>query len=210
MVVALWIDSTVLPFRLKETREIVQNMLVMTRKHKNATVESKEWRMEVSYRALMLLRTSVAVFEFPSSGVAAWQVPELGGTELECCTPSASWRRHEQTTPTEESDSQRVPMLMAYLLRESISSQGERLSHPLSEIQEAALLKNVATYMSGYYSLVSQPCTNCSCHSPCLGLSHDFPSTFSGRLDFGVYGCSPGDTHCRRSLCVYAALGLCA
>ena len=140
--------------RLQESREIIQNMLVFTRKHKNATVESKEWRIEVSYRSLMLLRTSVDVMEYPTLRVAAWQVPELGGMELECGTPSASWRRHEQLPHTPHSDSMRVPIIMAYLLRESISSQLERLPHAMTETEESTILKHVASWMSGYYRYV--------------------------------------------------------
>ena len=126
-------------------------MLVFSRKYKNASVESKEWRMEVSYRMLMMLRTSVAVIQYKSTGVPAWEVPELTGPELEYCTPSASWRRHAQTPHSPHHDSMRVPLLMAYLLRESIASQEERLPHPIWPIQEIKLLGSIDSFLQGYY-----------------------------------------------------------
>lgn len=137
--------------RYRESREMTQNMLVFSRKEKNTTVESKEWRMEVAYRMLAMLRTSVAVIEYPSEGVLAWEVPELSGPELEYCTPSTSWRRHAQVPHSKFMDSMRVPLLMAYLLRQSIVSHVERLPHPMVIQHEAKLLGNIDSFLQGYY-----------------------------------------------------------
>jgi hypothetical protein len=134
-----------------ETREMVQKVLVFSRKHKNTTRESKEWRMETAYRILMLLRTSVAVLQLSSLHVAPWEVPELSGRELELCQPTLSWRRHSPSVHSRESDSVKVPMLMAYLLRESISSQEQRLPYPMTALQEDRLLEGIGSFMQAYY-----------------------------------------------------------
>lgn len=135
----------------RESRELIQNMLVLSRRNKNTNVESKEWRMEVAYRMMVLLRTSVAVVEFRSEGVAAWEVPELSGEELEYCRPSTSWRRHAQIDNSRYTDSMRVPLLMAFLVRESIVSQQQRLPHPIDILSEAKLLESVDSFLNGYY-----------------------------------------------------------
>ena len=146
-----YIHGLIFHYRYQESREMIQKMLVFSRKNKNTTVESKEWRMEVAYRTLMMLRTSVAVMEYPSVGTPAWEVPELAGQELEYCTPSQSWRRHAQLPHTQYMDTMRVPSLMAYLLRQSIVSQEERLPHPMVVLHESKLLGSVDSFLQGYY-----------------------------------------------------------
>jgi hypothetical protein len=39
----------------------------------------KEWRSEVSYRMMILVRTAIAVLDFPSSGVKLLDLSELEG-----------------------------------------------------------------------------------------------------------------------------------
>ena len=56
-------------------------------------------------------------------------------------------------------DSLRVPTRMAYLLRESICSQEERLQHPMHIQLENKLLSSVDSIVQGYYGYVY-----CKCH----------------------------------------------
>ena len=140
--------------RCHESREIIQKMLVLSRKQRNTCMKSKEWRMEVAYRVLMMLRTSMAVLQFPSLGINAWEVPELNGQELLSCTPSPSWRRNAQVPPTNYTDSRKVPFLMAYLLRETLVSQEERLPHPMTSSQQEMLLTSVDSFLKAYYGWV--------------------------------------------------------
>jgi hypothetical protein len=100
-----------------------------------------------------MLRTSVAVIQFQSEKVPAWDVPELSGVEFEYCQPGEISRRHAQTTCSDSvfTDSMRVPLQMAYLLRQSICSQEERLSDPLVTAQEMKLLGSVDSFLNGYY-----------------------------------------------------------
>ena len=105
----------------------------------------------MAYRVLMMLRTTMAVLQYPSLGISAWEVPELNGQELLSCTPSPSWRRHAQVPPTNYTDSIKVPLLMAYLLRESLASQDERLPHPMTFSQQEMLLTSVDSFLKAYY-----------------------------------------------------------
>jgi hypothetical protein len=131
--------------------ELTQTMLVFSRKQKNNNQESKEWRSELAYRSLLLLRTAVAVVEYESEQIGAWEVSELSGFELDYVTPKDEWRRHAQTPITKRTDSMRVPFRLAYLLRETICSNGERLKNPLVMAQEMKLLGSVDSFLNGYY-----------------------------------------------------------
>ena len=115
-------------------------------------MESKEWRLEVAYRMMMLLRTSVAVIEYPSHKVAPWEVAELSGQELEYVRPSESWYRHSTKRPhSKYADCMRAPLLVAYLLRESIVSQTYRLPTAIAAIHENKLMASVDSFLTGYY-----------------------------------------------------------
>lgn len=131
--------------------ELTQNMIVFSKRYKNNSEQSKEWRSELAYRALLLLRTAVAVVEYTEEQVAAWEVPELSGAELEYLKPNDSWSRHEQTPRDRRNDSMRVPLRMAFLLRETIVSQSERLSKELHVSQENKLLGSVDSFLNGFY-----------------------------------------------------------
>ena len=130
---------------------MIQNTLAFSRRNKNTSEAAKTWRSEIAYRSLLLLRTSVAVIEYRSEKIAAWDVPEMTGVELDYCKPTNAWRRHSQMPFTEYTDSMRVPLRMAYLLRESILSQEGRLSKPLAMAQENKLLGSVDSFLGGYY-----------------------------------------------------------
>jgi predicted membrane chloride channel (bestrophin family) len=62
------------------SRELIQNACAFSLD--NTENAAKEWRFELSYRCLLLLRTTMAVIDFPTSDVPAWNVPELKGFEL--------------------------------------------------------------------------------------------------------------------------------
>jgi len=136
---------------------MIQSTMAFSRKHtKNQTLESKEWRIETAYRMLLLLRTSIAVLQFRTLGVAAWEVPELSGQELEFCRPTSSWRRHttQSGSTSRDVDGLRVPMLMGYLVRESVSSHEQRLPHPLTPLQEDRLLQRVQSFVAAFEGYV--------------------------------------------------------
>ncbi|KAL3934521.1 MAG: hypothetical protein SGARI_003348, partial [Bacillariaceae sp.] len=136
-----------------ETREIVQKALVYSRSKKNADRNGKEWRSELAYRAMRLLQTTVANIRYPAQKVPAYDIPELSGVELQCATPDKDFLRRANIPSTEESDSVRVPKRMAQLVRETVCSQGDRLSHPISIQQEMTLLACVDKFQGGNYGM---------------------------------------------------------
>ena len=155
-------------------------MVLLSRRDRNNDQIAKEWRSEVAYRSMIVLRTAVAVMDYATSHIPAWDIPELSGTELQFAidghtnttsssdtffspgivissrrTSSITSAVSERSTTTMNTnlflDSLRVPTRMAYLLRESICSQEERLTHPMHIQLENKLLSSVDSILQGYY-----------------------------------------------------------
>jgi len=120
----------------------------------NADEESKKWRLEVAYRTLLLLRTCMAVVDYPTAGIPPWELPELNGEELEdvrsntYLNPQTRNLVHHERTEFEES--LRVPTRIAFLLRQSIHSHSKRLQVPLELIFEHRCLTNVDVFLNAY------------------------------------------------------------
>jgi len=156
----------------QETRELIQYGLCLSNSYdNNDNEESREWRNELAYRAMILLRTSIAVVEFCSRGLPAWKVPELTGLEQLYLTPNVSWDRHSQRLNNNNDDngqidhdnyanSMRVPFRAAYLLRETIVSCEKRLTTPLHITQINAMLGSVDRFLTGFYGCVLLYYTN--------------------------------------------------
>jgi predicted membrane chloride channel (bestrophin family) len=138
----------------RETRELVQNVCVLS--NHDTSEQAKAWRHELSYRLLLLLRTSMAVIDYPTDFIAAWDIPELKGEELEDIKNvltgpcSKRWAHAERG---EWENSMRVPIRIAYLLRKTIHAQDKRLQVPMVTAHENKLLASVDTFMSGYYGI---------------------------------------------------------
>jgi hypothetical protein len=143
----------------RESRELVQNCCVLS--DHITGIEGKEWRSDVAYRCMILLRTAMAVVDFPAAKTPAWDVPELSNEEREqlksnlFCRVSDSprnalrWAHHIRT---EEEESMRVPVKMAYTLRSVIHSQRTRFGSKMLETNpELKLLGSVDSFMGGYY-----------------------------------------------------------
>jgi hypothetical protein len=153
--------------------ELMHHTVVFSRKYKNTDPQAKEWRSEIAYRIMLVLRTTVAIIDYPNDKIPAWQLPELSsGLELQACKPGSTtttttwnhqWAHHNHNN-SEESEaysdpilaadlmhSFRVPIRLTFLLRESICSQEERLTHPLVMDQELKLLEYVDRILEGYY-----------------------------------------------------------
>ncbi|GAX22612.1 hypothetical protein FisN_14Hh245 [Fistulifera solaris] len=138
----------------RETRELVQTATVFS----IAAIDESAvaWRHEVAYRSLLLLRTAMAVINYPTTQCPAWQVPELNGIErdeiVQAMTQGARWAHAERS---EWEVSMRVPVRVAYLLRKTIHSNLLRLADPayLQVNQENKLLQSVDVFMGGYYGI---------------------------------------------------------
>eukprot|EP00523_Entomoneis_sp_CCMP467_P014236 CAMPEP_0168793738 /NCGR_PEP_ID=MMETSP0725-20121227/15246_1 /TAXON_ID=265536 /ORGANISM="Amphiprora sp., Strain CCMP467" /LENGTH=346 /DNA_ID=CAMNT_0008844535 /DNA_START=23 /DNA_END=1065 /DNA_ORIENTATION=- len=120
------------------------------------TEEAQQWRHELAYRTLLMLRTTMVVIDYPTDFVAAWDIPELQGEERSLVKngltgPLRSRWSHSRRGEWEET--MRVPIRLAYLVRKALHSNTTRLRVPLAIPQELKLLGCVDTFMSGYYGV---------------------------------------------------------
>jgi hypothetical protein len=118
---------------------------------------------------MLLLRTAMAVVDYPTTKSPAWEVPELSNEEREQLTSylfyevsdrprnALRWAHHIRT---EEEENTRVPVKMAYKLRSVIHSQSTLFgSKKIETNPELKLLGSVDSFMSGYYGYDVEKCT---------------------------------------------------
>ena len=136
----------------KSCRQLVHTVCVYS--NTDSSVSAKEWRSQVTYRALLLLRTSMAVIDYNDSRVKVSEIPELSGPErldLQQHLPLSNHWLHESRTDYEEN--LRIPIRLSYLLRKSIRSQEVRIKPPLHVIAEGDLYAFVNGFMDGYHAI---------------------------------------------------------
>lgn len=150
----------------RELRELIQFVCVLSAG--NTDRAAQEWRHEVAYRCLILLRSSMAVVDYATDHIPPWELPELNGVELQDVKDNlfvieshdemdTSVRRWQHNHHGEWEDSLRVPVRLEYLLKKSLHSQSQHLTNdPLPWIYEARLLSCVGSFMGGYYGIRKQ------------------------------------------------------
>ena len=139
----------------RESREVIQNSVIFTSGQRDDN--AREWRLEVAYRTLLLLRSAMAVLNFSVREVSVWNLPELNGKEKEHVLRNLlihPENQHYGIDPnTEFEENLRIPNLVAYMLTESIVGQSARLKQELPVPQEMKLMGSVDAFMGGYYGL---------------------------------------------------------
>jgi len=107
-----------------------------------------------------LLRVVMAVIDFPTTKIAAWEVPELNGAEREDVERTIflnpELQRLSHSDVSEQSvwkETMRVPVRLAYALRKTIHSQNQRVSEPAHVALESRLHASVDAFMQGYYGM---------------------------------------------------------
>jgi hypothetical protein len=137
----------------KSCRQLVH--LATFYSYADTTEKGKEWRHQIAYRMLLLLRASMAVVDYPSTGIALWEIPELGPgvlDDVKSSLPPLKWLNEGARSDFEWN--LRIPVRMSYLLRQSIRDQETQLKTPMSMFSEADLYGCVNSFMDGYYGCV--------------------------------------------------------
>jgi hypothetical protein len=122
-----------------------------------------EWRSEVAYLLMMLIRTVLAALSFDATGMPAWEIPELAHSEIRndlCSNLDAHYSNTNNGanagSPLDTYDEQRgknfrVPIRIAFLLRESIYSQRTRLNVMMEYLEESTLFNSLTVFMAAYH-----------------------------------------------------------
>jgi Bestrophin, RFP-TM, chloride channel len=120
-----------------------------------------DWRNEVAYLLMILLRTVVAAVRYDFSKIPAWNIPELLNSDLRkdvCFSLKVPLHSASSSTidPVLERESNfRVPIRIAYLLRKSMYSQHNRLHQPLDYLEESTLFNSLTIFMTAYHEYVN-------------------------------------------------------
>ena len=135
-----------------EIRDLLQNMFVLTRKMQEPA--DKAWRLETTYRALLLLRTTMAVIDYRTDNIPAWDVPELDPKESAQVKADAqsNFRKDTFLERNGFEESMRVPPIMAFKLRWCLDTSEDRLSGKMKEFREFSLFNHVDGFMKAYYA----------------------------------------------------------
>jgi len=159
---------------MRSCRELVQHMAILTLYE--SSKEVREWRYEVAYRTILLLRVLCAAIEFPSCKNNAWDIPEMDEAHrrqlMQCLvldpevteTLTTSARTvvkqgnmkdlsHGIRSATDENF--RVPVVMAYQLREAIVKNREiRTGGIFVHVnEELKILQFVSEFNGAYHGL---------------------------------------------------------
>ena len=176
----------------RQCRELTQQACVLTMSDQSE--RAKEWRQDICYAAIMLLRATVAVLKVRSADEKMTSSTlngiEHGGADLETCSATNntgrpqqhSWsltivpdnlahvNAHERVAIEEAT---RMPDLLAFDLRRQVLKvrdgtwlQKETFRHPCNE--ELRLLEAVDKYMAAYAGLRKLLITVRCCLSLCL------------------------------------------
>jgi hypothetical protein len=120
--------------------------------HVHSNTAAPEWRGEVAYRLMILIRTVVAAVSYDSTNIPAWDIPELFETDIrnDLCT-NLDVHDNGQSISDERGKNFRVPIRIAYLLRESIYSQRTRLNNVMEYLEESTLFNSLTAFMAAYH-----------------------------------------------------------
>jgi hypothetical protein len=139
------------------TRQLVHQMTVFS--SDNVNQSGKEWRHEVAYLAMLELRAVMAVIDYQSDGVPAWDHPEFDKKtmtnlkkQLFLTNDNLKFSHHRNYSEFEEN--MRVPVRMSLRLREVVIGQRKKLDKPFAWPEEAQLLGTIDKLMTGYYGYV--------------------------------------------------------
>ena len=132
----------------KATQELVQLALIFT--EENQSLEAKEWRIDVAYHAIGLLKVTTAML---TRDINAWEGLEItthNPDRWTTTTHQSALRGHDATT--NNNDSLRLPIQTAHKLRSVIVSHRRRIGlDQLDVVEEEQILRCVGEFMNGYY-----------------------------------------------------------
>jgi len=138
------------------TRQLMHQMTVFS--SDNINQSGKQWRHDVAYLAMLELRSVMAVIDYQSDGIPAWDHPEfdekiVARLKSQLFVGEANLKFAHHTNYSEYEENMRVPIRMALRLREKIVEQRKQLDKPFSWAEESQLLGSIDKIMAGYYGI---------------------------------------------------------
>ena len=151
--------------RYNEAREYLEMMNKSCRQlihtaciYSNSDVRdsAKQWRSELAFRVITMLKASMAVMNQPSTGTDLTDIPEvnmavLEDLEINVPVPTAQWLHAEDIADIEKN--LRVPQRLSYMVRKCIRSQEGKVKPTVPVVAEGDLYNFLNTFMDGYYGV---------------------------------------------------------
>jgi hypothetical protein len=111
-----------------------------------------QWRHDVVYHAMIMLRAAMGVMDYRTDGIPGWELPEVDPTlaatlqsQLFLDKPHMRWAHHSKVSENEEN--MRVPIRMATLTKKAI-----RNAIPVLDVQSELNLFNIVdNFMVAYF-----------------------------------------------------------
>lgn len=139
------------------TREIVQYTCILTMRE--STPRTRQWRSDVAFYSILLLRATMVSLEHESSAKNAWDIPELDKVDKDgmrrspvksSCVDGLDFLSRRST----REENFRVPVFLALQLRKTIvSHKNGFLTKPMVVNEERAILDCVVKYMSSFHGI---------------------------------------------------------
>jgi len=123
----------------RNCRELVMNAMSFTRQFRSEA--SKDWRLDVCRRVIVLLKVTVSVLEYNQKRETTWTLPMLKRHEQEALLASVGESR------------ERCPILLSMFLRTAISAH-ESFEVQLNTNEKLRLLQNNTDYVQDYHGLM--------------------------------------------------------
>eukprot|EP00543_Licmophora_paradoxa_P003039 CAMPEP_0202455438 /NCGR_PEP_ID=MMETSP1360-20130828/12970_1 /ASSEMBLY_ACC=CAM_ASM_000848 /TAXON_ID=515479 /ORGANISM="Licmophora paradoxa, Strain CCMP2313" /LENGTH=167 /DNA_ID=CAMNT_0049075027 /DNA_START=109 /DNA_END=612 /DNA_ORIENTATION=+ len=142
-----------------KTRELVHGVVIFS--SENINQSGKEWRHEVLYLIMLLLRSVMCTIDYESTGEVAWNLPEMDESTKRMLRKNLYLNEDNrqfslQKHTTEREENMRVPIRLAFKLRQAIMSQRTALSKPFTPFEELKLLTSVDQFMVAFYGQAKQ------------------------------------------------------
>jgi len=123
----------------RNCRELVMNAMSFTRQFSSEA--SKDWRLDVCRRVIVLLKVTVSVLEYNQKRETTWTLPMLKKHEQEALLASVGESR------------ERCPILLSMFLRTAISAH-ESFEVQLQTNEKLRLLENNTDFVKDYHGLM--------------------------------------------------------
>ena len=119
--------------------------------------EGAEWRHDVAYNTMLLLRSVMAVIDYSADGIPAWDLPEVEPDlakslkkQLFLDNYHMRWAHHSRVSENEEN--MRVPIRMSLMTKKVIRSARQRLPRgTIPTLHEVQLINILDEFMTNYY-----------------------------------------------------------
>lgn len=139
-------------------RQFIHQVIVSS--SDNTTQRAREWRHDVAYLSLLLLRSTMSMIDYPTEGIPAWEMPEFDAAsrsvlKKQLFPEQATLRFAHREQVSECDDNVRVSVCLAFTLRQAVVAQRSRLEKPLAVFEELALLNTIDAIVNAYYGYVS-------------------------------------------------------